>query len=57
MNKKELLELRDDVDEALNERYALGEFDANAKHMILLLSNMRGLIDHAISQQPKPVKK
>jgi len=56
MNKKELVRLQAETDEALRERQSLGEFDANAKHMILLLRNMRALIEHAISQA-NPEKK
>ena len=50
MNRKELFLMRAEVEMALLEREALGEFDANAKHMILLLRNMRSLIEHAIDQ-------
>lgn len=57
MNKKQLVALREEVLDALDDRVASGDFDANAKHMRLLLSNMTCLIDHAISQLPKPTKK
>lgn len=57
MNKKQLLEFKAEVEMVLDQRKALGEFDANSKHMIFLLGNMRALIDHAISQYPKPEKK
>lgn len=57
MNKKQLMSFRTDVEEVLAERKALGDFDANSKYMVFLLGNMRNLIDHAISQYPKPDKK
>jgi len=56
MNKKELVRLHAEVDEALRERRALGEYNADSKHMLLLLGNMRELIAHAISQA-SPEKK
>jgi hypothetical protein len=57
MNKKQLIEFRGEVDKVIEERKALGDFDANSKYMVFLLGNMRALIDHAISQQPKPEKR
>jgi hypothetical protein len=57
MNKKELQEFRLEVEKVILERKALGEFDANSRYMMFLLGNMRALIDHAISQYPKPMKK
>jgi hypothetical protein len=57
MNKKQLVEFRQEVEKVLADRRALGDFDANSKHMIFLLGNMRALIDHAISQFPKPERK
>ncbi len=57
MNKKELVAFKAEVSKALAERKAVGDFDANAKYMRFLLANMEHLIDHAISQYPKPVKK
>lgn len=57
MNKKQLIAFRGEVEEVLAERKALGDFDANSKYMVFLLGNMKALIDHAISQQPKPEKK
>ncbi len=50
MNKQALVKMHVEIDEALVERQSLGEFDANAKHMILLLRNIRALVEHAISQ-------
>jgi len=57
MNKNQLLALQEEVLEALDARRASGDFDANAKHMRLLLTNMANLFEHAISQLPKPQKK
>lgn len=56
MNRKQLLEFRGEVDKVIEERKALGDFDANSKYMVFLLSNMRDLIDHAISTYPKAKK-
>lgn len=52
MNKKQLLEFRGEVEKVIEERKALGDFDANSKYMVFLLGNMRSLIDHAISTYP-----
>jgi hypothetical protein len=57
MNKKQLVEFRGEVEKVIAERKALGDFDANSKYIMFLLANMRSLIDHAISQYPKPVRK
>lgn len=57
MNKDQLLELQEEVLNALEDRRASGDFDANAKHMRLLLANMANLFEHAISQLQKPPKK
>lgn len=57
MNKKQLFEFKAEVEKVIAERKALGDFDANSKYMIFLLGNMKALIDHAISQYPKPVRK
>lgn len=57
MNKKQLLQLRDDVEAAFEYRKASGDFDANSGHMRLLLSCVGQLIDHAIATLPKPIKK
>lgn len=57
MNKKQLIEFRSEVEKVIAERKALGDFDANSKYMQFLLGNMRSMIDHAISQHPKPIKK
>lgn len=53
MNKKELLEFREEVDRVIAQRKALGDFDANSKYMIFLLGNMRSLINHAIDVYPR----
>lgn len=57
MKKKELQEFKAEVEKVLAERKALGDFDANSKYMVFLLGNMSHLIDHAISQYPKPNKR
>jgi hypothetical protein len=57
MTKKQLLQLKESVAWALSERQASGDFDANSKHMRLLLSGMLELVDHAISNVVKPEKK
>lgn len=57
MNKKELIAFKGEVEKVLAERRSLGDFDANSKYMVFLLGNMRSLIDHAISQIPKPDRK
>jgi hypothetical protein len=54
MKKKDLLQYRSAVAEALAERIASGDFDANARHMRLLLGGMLELLDNAIK---KPEKK
>lgn len=53
MNKKQLIEFRDEVDKVYRERKALGEFDANSKYMMFLLGNFKHLINHAIATYPK----
>lgn len=53
MNKKQLVEFRDEVDKVYRERKALGEFDANSKYMVFLLGNFKHLINHAIATYPK----
>jgi hypothetical protein len=57
MNKRELLAFRAEIEGLIEDREALGEYNADSKHMLLLLMGMRELVDHAISQLPKPVKK
>jgi len=57
VNKKELIAFKGDVEKVLAERRSVGDFDVHAKYMVFLLANMSHLIDHAISQYPKPVKK
>src|SRR6266478_3131784 len=56
MNKNQLLMLKEGVEQVIYERRAVGEYNADSKHMLFLLSNMLALIDHAISQA-KPEKK
>ena len=57
MQKRELLAFRAEVQGILEDREALGEYNADSKHITLLFRSMRELIDHAISQYPKPKKK
>lgn len=57
MDRKQLLELREVIEGAVIERQAAGEFDANSRHMLLLLKSLLALIDHAITQYPWPGKK
>ena len=56
MNKKQLIEFRNEVEKVIAERKALGDFDANSKYMQFLLGNMKALIQHAIDKYPKPQK-
>ncbi|SRR6266436_9331292 len=56
MNKNQLLILKEGIEQIISERRAVGEYNADSKHMLFLLSNMLALIDHAISQA-KPEKK
>lgn len=53
MKKKDLIELHHDIEEAVAERQRLGDFDANSKHMRLLMESMQRLVEHAIEQTPK----
>jgi len=55
MTKQKMLQLREAVADALEDRIASGDFDANARHMRLLLGGMLELIDNSMSK--KPVKK
>ncbi len=56
MNKNQLLMLKEGVERAISERRSVGEYNADSKHIFLLLSNMLALVDHAITQV-KPEKK
>jgi hypothetical protein len=57
MKKQELQEFRQEIEDAIQYRNALGEYDANAKHMNWLLYKLAQLTDHALEQYPKPVSK
>ena len=57
MNKNELLQFRQEIEQAIQERRALGEYDANAKHMNWLLDQLAKVVDHAISQYPRAIPK
>jgi hypothetical protein len=57
MKKHELEEFRFEIEQVINERKHLGEYDANAKHMNWLLEQLAKLTDHALSQYPKPISK
>ncbi len=58
MNKKELVDLYYDVEEACEERRRLGEFDANSKYVMLALEGLRVLLANTIegSNPRKEVK-
>ena len=57
MNKNELLQFRQEIEQAIQERRALGEYDANAKHMNWMLDQLAKIVDHAITQYPRVQKK
>ena len=57
MNKNELLQFRQEIEAIIQERRALGEYDANAKHMNWLLDQLAKIVDHSISQYPRVQKK
>jgi len=60
MKRKDLIELYHQIEETHLERKRLGEFDANSKHMMVLLDGMLQLTSHAIDQcslGAKPEKK
>lgn len=50
MDREALIALRDEVERAFHEREHSGEFDANSKHIALLLETVLYLCDHALSQ-------
>ena len=52
--RKHLVDIWEEVLDAIEERKAVGEFDANSKHVLLLLYGMAAMIDNAIK---KPEKK
>jgi hypothetical protein len=49
MDKEQLRELYEYIEEAVEHRRTLGEFDANSKHIMLLLRGMQALTAHAIN--------
>jgi len=57
MKKHELQEFRAEIEAVIQERRALGEYDANAKHMNWLLDQLAKIVDHSISQYPRVQKK
>jgi len=53
MNKKELEALFWLLEETTKERERLGEFDANSRHIMELLSGLRSIVIHAIQEHGK----
>ena len=53
MDKKQLMKFREEIEIALAERKALGDYDANSKYINFLLQLMADLTDHSISQYQK----
>lgn len=56
MDQKQLWQMREEIEDAIADRQAAGEYNADSKHMLLLLKRLLALTDHAISQLPKRVK-
>jgi len=56
MNKAQLKALRVDIEAVIQEREHLGEYNADSKYMMLLLKNMRLLIDHTLAKEGTPKK-
>jgi hypothetical protein len=52
MKKRDLIDLYHMMQETHQERKRLGEFDANSKHMMVLLEGMLMLTENAIEQCP-----
>jgi len=48
--------LKEGVEQVIHERQSVGEYNADSKHMLFLLSNMLALIDHAITQAKQEKK-
>jgi len=48
MKKKELIDLYYQIEEAYHERQKLGEFDANSKHIMVLLEGLMKTVIHSI---------
>jgi hypothetical protein len=57
MKLHQLQEFRQEIEDVIQERNALGEYDANAKHMNWLLDQLAKVVDHAISQYPRAIPK
>lgn len=57
MKKQELQEFRQEIEEVIEYRKSIGEYDANAAHMNWLLDRLAKLTDHALDQYPKPIIK
>jgi len=57
MNKKQLQEFKNDLEDVIVSREALGEYNADSKYMLYILKNMRSLVQHAIDSYPKAPKK
>lgn len=57
MKRSDLIDLYNDIEEAVEERRRLGDFDANSKHVRLLMEAMQKLVAHGIEQMPKERKK
>jgi len=56
MNKKQLQEFKNDLEDVIVSREALGEYNADSKYMLYILKNMRSLVQHAIDSYPKKPK-
>lgn len=57
LNKNQLQTLKESIQEAILERRTLGEYNADSKHMLFLLTGLLETVEHAISQLPKTEKK
>lgn len=57
MKQNELIDLFNSIEETLEERRRLGEFDANSKYVIFLLDNMKEVVAHAIDEKREQIKK
>lgn len=56
MDREALIALRDEVERAFHERTYSGEFDANSKHIALLLGSVLNLCEYLISQDKSKKK-
>lgn len=48
MDRKELLEIRQEVYQMYEKRKALGEFDANSEAILLCIKTLVNLMDHEL---------